>query len=756
MTNPALNVIFLWHMHQPDYRDPESSLSLLPWVRLHGVKDYLDMVTILDDFPGIRQNFNLVPSLLDQLQGYVDGTLSDQVLALTRTDAANLSPEDKTTILKTFFHAHWDNMVKPYPRYWELLRLRGFHPAPEALHEVQRYFSEQDFRDLQVWYNLTWIDPVFRREYPLLEQMISRQRNFSEAEKLELLELQMLILARIIPAYREREERGQIELSTTPYYHPILPLLYDTSLASISQPHDPLPGLRFAHPEDVEMQIGRAVNRHHDCFGRYPRGMWPSEGAVCQELIPYFQRAGIKWIATDEGILANSKIEGKEHGPGDAYRAWTATEGESRVEIIFRDHQLSDLIGFVYSRWNEKQAADDFIRRLQDIRRGLGDRAPNSAVAIILDGENAWEHYPEDGRAFLRELYARLQDSSELNPTTVSDYLERRTEEGAGKKSRISWLYPGSWINANFRVWIGHAEDNLAWEYLGRARRALVLYQEQLEKIASNANAGSDEKKLKERIKKAWEHIFIAEGSDWCWWYGDDHSSENDEDFDELFRRHLMAVYRLTNQEIPEYLYRPIIQADKILHPENEISSFINPRIDGYLGSYFEWRGAALCNVASLGGAMHRTEYLINEIYYGFNSESFFLRLDISRETARDENCYPGLFLINHHQEKFRIRLSEREDGKLELTFDDLQNEKKRVIAESGENETEGPRLKFALQEIFELMIPFAELRAPVGTDLNFAVMIEQDNFEVQRIPAGGYLCLVVPGPDFEERMWYV
>ncbi|NPA25051.1 MAG: hypothetical protein GXO34_04405 [Deltaproteobacteria bacterium] len=758
MTEPALNVIFLWHMHQPDYRDPESDLSLLPWVRLHGVKDYLDMVTILDDFPGVRQNFNLVPSLLDQLQGYVDGTLSDQAYVLTRKNAANLSLEDKTAILKTFFHAHWDNMVKPYPRYWELLRLRGFHPASEALSEVQRYFSEQDFRDLQVWYNLTWIDPVFRQEYPDIGQMISKQRNFSETEKLKLLDLQLEIISRIIPAYREREERGQIELSTTPYYHPILPLLYDTSLASVSQPHDPLPGLRFAHPEDVEMQIKKALNRHRDCFGRYPRGMWPSEGAVCQELIPYFHRAGIKWIATDEGILANSTIAGGEHTPLDAYRAWSAVEGESRVEMIFRDHQLSDLIGFVYSHWNEKQAADDFISRLQEVRRRLGSRAGNSAVAIILDGENAWEHFPRDGADFLRELYARLQDTPGLSTNTVSGYLEGRP---AGE-SRISWLYPGSWINANFRIWIGHTEDNLAWEYLGRARRALVLFEERKrqelapggEESAAGENNLSE--KLKDKIKKAWEHIYIAEGSDWCWWYGDDHSSENDADFDELFRRHLMAVYRLTDQEIPEYLFRPIIQADKILHPENEISSFIDPRIDGRLGSYFEWRGAALCKVASLGGAMHRTEYLIKELYYGFNLENFFLRLDISRKVARDENCYPGLFLINHHQEKFRVRFTGQSDDDLILTFEDLNQDKKLVIGESGKSDAEEPELRFALQEIFELAIPFAALRAPVGTDLNFAVTIEQDNFEVQRIPAGGYLRLVVPGPDFEERMWYV
>ncbi|HIE06639.1 MAG TPA: glycoside hydrolase family 57, partial [Desulfarculaceae bacterium] len=301
MSQEPLKVIFLWHMHQPDYRDTESGSSMMPWVRLHGTKDYLDMVTILDDFPNVRQNFNLVPSLLDQLQGYVDGNLTDKNLELTIKKADSLTVDEKVFILDYFFHAHWDNMVRPFPRYWELLKMRGFHPAHGSLNDIQRYFSNQDFLDLQIWYNLIWIDPVFHEQYDFLPNLIRRGRNFNETDKVELLNIQQKILGRIIPAYRERQERGQIELSTTPYYHPILPLLYDTNLAEISQPYDPLPNLRFSHPEDVSAQIDRAVKQHEYYFGSRPKGMWPSEGSVCQEIIPFFERAGIKWIATDEG-----------------------------------------------------------------------------------------------------------------------------------------------------------------------------------------------------------------------------------------------------------------------------------------------------------------------------------------------------------------------------------------------------------------------------------------------------------------------
>jgi alpha-amylase/alpha-mannosidase (GH57 family) len=778
MNDRPLNVIFLWHMHQPDYRDPESGVSLLPWVRLHGTKDYLDMVTILDEFPGIRQNFNLVPSLLDQLQGYVDGTLRDRVLELTLIEAEKLTPSERAEILQSFFHAHWDNMVKPYPRYWELLQLRGFHPAPEALPEIQRFFTARDLLDLQIWYNLTWIDPVFRREYPELERLFARQRNFAEADKLTLLEIQKKIIGRIIPAYREREEQDRIELSTTPYYHPILPLLYDTGLAAVSQPHDPLPELRFSHPEDARTQIERAVARHQFYFGRKPRGMWPSEGSVCQELIPLFAAAGLRWIATDEGILARSQAAaGDDPTVKEArYRAWQAEEGRAKVEIIFRDHHLSDLIGFVYSHWNEQQAADDFIAKLVKIGSELGSRAGESAVAIILDGENAWEHYPEDGRPFLKELYGRLQDHPGLNSITVSDYLEKRQEPAP----KISRLYPGSWINANFRIWIGHQEDNLAWVYLGRARRALQLFEQSARKRIES------DKELKLNINNAWEHIYIAEGSDWNWWYGDDHSSENDADFDELFRRHLAAVYRAIGEEIPDYLYRPIIQADKILHPVNEISSFINPRINGENVNYFEWQGAAFCDVASLGGAMHRTEYLVNEIYYGFNLENFFLRIDIDRETVIGEDSFPVIQLTNSRRERFQCRIKPDTNSSdnpkktdntdscksLSVSFRSLDKDQPEQVfkefadnrnsqalatgADSSPDADSENTIEFALKEIFEIRIPFALLNLETGDDLNFAVVIEQQGYEVQRIPAGGYLHLTVPAPDFEDRMWYV
>ncbi len=751
MSSQPLKVIFLWHMHQPDYRDAEARLAMMPWVRLHGVKDYLDMVTILDDFPNVRQNFNLVPSLLDQLQGYVDGSLSDQALDLSLKKADSLTVEERVILLSSFFHAHWDNMVKPYPRYWELLKLRGFHPALSSLYEVQRYFSQQDFLDLQVWYNLVWIDPSFRKSHELLASLISRDRNFTEADKQALIEIQQQILGKIIPAYRSRQESGRIELSTSPYYHPILPLLYDTNLATISQPHDPLPNLRFSHPEDVAIQINKAVERHELYFGSRPAGMWPSEGSVCQEIIPYFQQAGIKWIATDEGILANSIGRDAERNqselvkdPASWYRSYRVEEGSGGVDVIFRDHLLSDLIGFVYSRWNEQQAADDFMRRLMEIKQAMGNRVEDRAVAIILDGENAWEHYPEDGAPFLRELYGRLNDSPDIEATTISDYLSRRKEPAPV----IKRIFPGSWINRNFRIWIGHQEDNLAWEYLGQARRALVLFEQQY------SEQKNSDKQLKENINKAWEHIYIAEGSDWCWWYGDDHSSENDAEFDELFRQHLMTVYRCLGEKVPEYLHRPIIQADKTLHPKTEINTFINPKIDGDISSYYEWQAAAFYDIAQLGGAMHRSEYLVKGVFYGFNLENFFLRVDVERKFLIEDGYNLAINIVGGRQEKVDCETCYLHDAKrLIMIYDNFDDQKQARIEEGLQN---GEEMRFAIDSIFELEIPFRSIRLEADDDLNFSITVKQHGHEVQRIPASGYLHLTVPGPEFEERMWYI
>ncbi|MEW6214352.1 MAG: glycoside hydrolase family 57 protein, partial [Nitrospirota bacterium] len=609
MTDKPLYIAFVWHMHQPFYKDPMTGLYRLPWVRLHGTKDYLDMVEILRDFPDIKQTFNLTPSLLEQIMDYTENNAKDQYLELTIKKASELKIEERLFILENFFLANWDNMIKPFPRYYELLVRRGLRLIRSDLMWAMRYFSDSDFLDLQVLFNLYWIDPIFRERDPFLRMLVEKGRDYTEEDKHMLISRLFSILKKIIPVYREMAEKGHIELSISPFYHPILPLLCDINSARIAMPDIRLPQRRFAHPEDAEKQIRMGMDYFERLFGYRPAGMWPSEGSVSEEVVRIADKEGIKWIGTDEDILSNSigkrlrDATGKVIEPGILYRPYMF----ENVSIIFRDHQLSDLIGFVYSSWDSKKAAYDLINRLIQVWASMPKDKPR-LLSIILDGENAWEYYKNDGRDFLRYLYEGLSREERLKTVTVSGYLNKHD-----KGEPISRLHAGSWINANYRVWIGHEEDNIAWDYLTEARNDLEAFQ----KLNPEKN-----------LSEAWKAIYVAEGSDWNWWYGDEHITETQKDFDELFRLNLIRVYREMGKEVPQQLFVPVHREDRSVSPIITIRGFIEPKIDGIVTSYFEWYQGARMDVKKSGGSMHKAESILSNVYYGFNKNNLFLRID--------------------------------------------------------------------------------------------------------------------------------
>ncbi len=400
----TLYVAFLWHMHQPFYKDLVTGEYVLPWVRLHAIKDYYDMVAMLDKFPGLKQNFNLVPSLLLQIEDYVYGKVSDNALLLSKKPAAELTEEERVKILREFFMANWDTMIRPYPRYQELLIKRGrFVPLPEIV-RVAKKFSVQEMLDLQVWFNLAWCGNACRQPNLLPAELIKKDRNFTEEDKMNLLAQQQELMSRIIPKYKEVSDRDQIELSTTPFYHPILPLLCDNNIARVASPDIFLPERKFSHPENAEAQVELAVRYHQERFGKSPEGMWPSEGSVSEDIVPIIARHGIKWIATDEGILRRS-LEGQRASSAELYRPYSFEKDGQFLNLVFRNRHLSDLIGFTYSRWKGEEAAQDLIRHLHHIRLALPEGGGPYLVSIILDGENAWEYYPHNGRDFLNSLY---------------------------------------------------------------------------------------------------------------------------------------------------------------------------------------------------------------------------------------------------------------------------------------------------------------------------------------------------------------
>ncbi|MCX6827037.1 MAG: glycoside hydrolase family 57 protein, partial [candidate division Zixibacteria bacterium] len=581
--NYKLKVAILWHMHQPFYLNPENNRLVMPWVRLHGLKDYLDMPLLAAEYDNLKVTFNLVPSLLDQIQMYCDGYL-DRHLELSRIPARLLTPDEKKEILATFFTGYPVNMIDAYTRYRQLYRKK--EGCGSNMNLAADIFSTAEWRDIQVWSNLVWIDPLFRREEPF-HGYFEKGRDYSEEEKQQLLDGQISLLKRIIPTYQELYRQRKIDVSFTPYYHPILPLLIDTESAKEALSGIDLPANRFCYPEDARWQIQQSIEKFRLLFGQNPVGMWPSEGSVSEETLKIISEAGIKWVATDQDILyqslLKSGLDSKKFSPHGVYICNSAPN----LRLFFRDRGLSDKIGFVYSSWDSEKAVNDFIQSLKKIREFLVGNLDNVIVPIILDGENAWEYYPKDGTDFLKKLYLALSSDDQLETVFLSDVAN------AMEPTRLPALMAGSWINHNFRVWIGHSEDNAAWDTLFAARKTLVEYQKN--------NPGTDPQKL----EKAWKQIYIAEGSDWCWWYGDDHQSANSDQFDLLFRTHISAVYTAIGLNPPTSLLKP-------LHYEKEESyltlpeSLITPKLDGLLTHYYEWSGAGHYDCRRIGGVDRR------------------------------------------------------------------------------------------------------------------------------------------------------
>ncbi len=514
-----LYLAFIFHMHQPYYKNLLTQETDAPWVRLHGSKDYLDMVEILEKYPDIHQTFNLVPSLIEQIEDYNNHQIKDKFLELSYKQACELNTQEKTFILNNFFSINKDTVIAYFPRYYELYFKKM----------AKSQFSVQDFLDLQVLFNLSWIDPKFRENNPELKKLTAKARFFSEEEKQTALNEQLKILTRIIPAYKKFIQKGQIEVTVNPYYHPILPLLYNTRIAKEANLKTPLPKINFSYPEDAKAQIDSAVSFYKERFGIAPCGMWPSEEAVSDHILPFIICAGINWIVADEGILFKS-LKSKKRDTRLLYQPHFVEKEEGKLNIVFRDRNLSDLIGFTYHKWKTESAVNDLIKHMENIHNEFKNR--DALVTLAMDGENAWEYYPNDGHDFLELLYQKLSESKVIKTVTVSEYLKKFPA-----RSKIKRLGAGSWIYTEFGKWIGSPQKVKAWEWLAEAR-------EEMEKAIKSGNkeAGTG---------KALKQMQILEGSDWFWWAGED---VVDGFFEKLFRMHLINFYTILGKEIPDYL----------------------------------------------------------------------------------------------------------------------------------------------------------------------------------------------------------
>jgi len=691
-----LRVVVLWHQHQPFYKDLVTGQYRLPWTRLHALKDYYGMVKLLDEFPQVHQTFNLVPSLVTQIQDYVSGDAQDPFLQVASKPAKDLTPEDRRFALQYLFQAHPVNVIGRYPRYHELLeKFQGVGASPER---AEKYFQLQDFTDLQVLSQIGWFDEFFLAEKDIAE-LIRKGRNYTEEDQRFVMARERELIGRVLPVHAEAAKKGLIELSTSAFYHPILPLVCDTNAGAASSPGLALPQNRYRHPEDAREQLQRGIDLHKKVFGVRPNGVWPSEGSVSAETITIAHELGVKWMATDEGVLGRSlgfnfSRDGYGHLNAEgAQRLYTTYRYEcdaTAMNMIFRDHTLSDLIGFVYSSMPPQDAANHLIHKIKESAKSLISNGQDAVVPIILDGENAWEYYPQSGREFLRRFYDGLQKDPGMEAVTVSEAIARHKNIVP-----LRSLVPGSWINANFNVWIGAPEDNKAWDYLYQARN-----------FYTKAAPGATEKQR----KLAFEEILIAEGSDWNWWYGPEHHSANDRDFDELYRKHLSNIYQALGGNPPDYLAQPI--AGGLSRPLFTMqNAYIHPRVAADMVRYFEWMGAARYAADYRSGSMHGKQFLIDEVFAGIDEEYVYGRLDFCGKVPEGAfEVVVNLESWTNHATKPRreLRLDAAADGGKLQTWKVTQGKEKLV----GDDKDARDLARAALVRNFEFRVPLKWLLA--------------------------------------------
>jgi alpha-amylase/alpha-mannosidase (GH57 family) len=734
---PVLRVVVLWHQHQPFYKDLVTGEYRLPWVRLHALKDYYGMVKLLEEFPKVHQTFNLVPSLITQIQDYAAGTARDPFLAVAGRPANELTPEDRQFALQYLFQANPERLIGRYPRYAELWsRYQGSGSSPER---AMKFFADQDFTDLQVLSQIAWFDEFFLQE-PEIAALVRKGREFSFDDQKLVIRRQRDLIQKVLPTHAEAAKQSRIEISTSPFYHPILPLVCDTNLGAVSTPGLPLPHNRFRHPEDAREQLRRGLDLHEKVLGVRPKGVWPSEGSISEEVFAIASELGVQWMASDEGVLSRTlgmsfMRDGQGRLPdASAEKLYTIhryENGQTRMHLLFRDHAISDLIGFVYSGMPAKEAAAHLMQNINNAAQSVLQKGLDAVVAVILDGENAWEYYPESGREFLRRFYDALQKDPAIEAVTVSEAVARHKSVNS-----LRSLVPGSWIHANFNVWIGAPEDNRSWDYLYHARNFYA-------QAAQNAS--------EEQRKLALEELFIAEGSDWNWWYGPEHHSANDREFDELYRKHLSNVYQALGATPPDYLAQPIMGG--LMRPSLAPQThYIHPRITGDVVRYFEWMGAAHYTAERHAGAMHGKLFLLDSIYAGIDETTLYARVDFA------DRIPDGDFEIVANLESWAEKSSRaRRTVRLDAEVKNGRISRYAVSENSEALSSEG--VLAALAKNFEFKVPLGLLyavppqssssAAPAANKIRLRFSIWQNRLPVDALPVEGWMELqLLPEED--------
>ncbi len=700
----ALRLAILWHMHQPSYLDPETGRYLMPWTRLHAIRDYYDMALYVEQNPGVKVTFNYVPSLWEQIFDQRDGKRIDEHEFISRKDSEILSDEERIFVAREFFHCHDQSMINPYPRFRQL-RQRYKLNEKEILAA-----PSQDIRDICVWFNLAWCGRSMMEE-PEIIDLFRKGENFSEEDKLFLLDRIRQRLADILPLHKKLQDEGRIEVCTTPYYHPILPLLIDVNSAHKALPNLDLPKESFSLAEDADVHIKRAIEHYENLFGRKPRGFWPSEGSLSPATAELLAENGIEWAATDEDVLWRS-LGSSRRDITKLFRPYSY----GKLKLFFRDHGLSDKIGFNYGNMTAEEAVRDFIYNLHAIKAHLPDDA-DYVVPVILDGENCWEYYEDFGAPFLNLLYKTLAEDSEIETVTFEE-LARENKD----TSPLPVLHSGSWIYADFTTWIGDKVKNRAWKQLFRARKAAQ------QAIDDNLIAEKD-------LPLLWESIYSAEGSDWFWWFGEGHSSDQDEMFDLLFRKLLLNIYKIIGAKPPRRLSAPLDTNGKTKTRFSLPTGTISPKIDGQRGNYWKWHGAGEC--LPQGGSMQKSSNDISRIKYGMDEGNFYLFLESPKVESPSTNG-TVFSLVFESPMQLTIELPVTKDARSCIQKTD--------------------EMIWAHARYLEVAIPLDGNKTPLRSSegIKFHLAVFEKGIEIERLPEDGNVVLSVPDENSFVSNWVV
>ena len=604
-----LSLAIYWHMHQPVYE--LEGTYLMPWVRLHAVKDYLDMVLILEKFPKLKLNFNIVPALLDAIIDYSEAGYHDIHSELTVSDTENLTDEEKAFIINNFFSSKYETMIYRSETYKNLFQKRFAKDTADITD-----FSAQEISDLMALFNLVWIDPIHFERYPRLKELWDKQTGYTTEDRKEIIDIQKQIRREIIPSYKKYIQTGLIESTTSPYYHAILPILLDLKASTKSViTTEGLPQT-LGMLEDAKYQIKIALDRIEEIFGVRPKGMWPPELCLGPKTLNLLAKEGIKWTISDEGILSSSinfdfirDFKGNLNDPYHLLKVYNYETKDSNIDIIFRDRSIPNLINFEYAGINPKMAAGDLYEKIKIIQNKLlVSPDEKHLLTIASDSENCWENYQNDGRDFLENIYSLIENDNTLETVLISEYIENDKH-----KKNLKKIHSGSWIDKTFQFWIGEPEKNKAWAYLKKTKDDFDSF---VKENPDNPN-----------IKYARRELLIAEGSDWFWWYGEPNNSGQDFVFDYMFRERLKNVYIVLNKTYPEYLDQTLITTLEVpfKHPKRSIT----PTMDGLNSSYDDWYNAG--SMTLIDGPVFRENKNVDKILFGCDKNNIYFRLHVNK-----------------------------------------------------------------------------------------------------------------------------